>query len=183
MFAAWLPDFHLPLRCAADYPHLPEPEENGATFEANAIIKAEAWSAATGLPALADDSGLVVDALGGAPGIYSARYAETPAARIERVLAELREATDSAQRTARFMCAVALAVPGRPTLTREGRVEGWIGFAPRGEGGFGYDPIFELTEPPHIGRTMAELSADEKHALSHRGRALQALLPELRRML
>ncbi len=147
-------------------------EETGTTFWENAILKAQTYAARTGLPALADDSGLMVDALGGAPGVYSARYAPTPAARIEKLLAALTDVPD-AQRTAHFVCVVALATPDGRLIAAEGRVEGKITFAPRGSGGFGYDPIFELPN----GQTMAELSAEVKNTLSHRGRALERLRP------
>jgi XTP/dITP diphosphohydrolase len=147
-------------------------EETGTTFWENAILKAQTYAARTGLPALADDSGLAVDALGGAPGVYSARYAPTPAARIEKLLTALANVPD-AQRTAHFVCVVALATPDGRLIAAEGRVEGKITFAPRGSGGFGYDPIFELPN----GQTMAELSAEAKNTLSHRGRALERLRP------
>jgi len=147
-------------------------EETGTTFWENAILKAQTYAARTGLPALADDSGLAVDALGGAPGVYSARYAPTPAARIEKLLTALANVPD-AQRTAHFVCVVALATPDGRLIAAEGRVEGKITFAPRGSGGFGYDPIFELPN----GQTMAELSAEVKNTLSHRGRALERLRP------
>ena len=152
-----------------------EVQENGATFLDNALIKARAYAARAGLPTLADDSGLVVDALDGGPGVHSARYAPTVAARNARLLAAL-EGVPAAQRTARFVCVTALALPDGLTVTAEGRVEGQIAFAPRGTHGFGYDPLFALPD----GRTLAELLPAEKHAISHRGRALARLHPILR---
>ena len=187
-----LPGFAVRALSGADFPGLDPPEETGATFEANALLKARAYARATGLLTLADDSGLLVDALDGRPGVLSARYGKTAAARNARVLEELAGLPPE-RRTARFECVVALAAPrpafagapaGRhadlPALTRRGTVEGRIAAAPRGQGGFGYDPIFELTEPPHAGRTVAQLDPAAKDALSHRGRALAALAPDLR---
>ena len=147
-----------------------DPEETGTTFEANARLKARAFAAASGLPALADDSGLEVDALGGEPGVYSKRYAgpnATDADRIAFLLGKL-DGVPEAQRTARFRCVMALATPEEELGTAGGTCEGRIGFEPRGTNGFGYDPIFVL---PERGRTMAELPSAEKHAISHRGRA------------
>ena len=166
------------LLTAADFPSVAAPEETGDTFEANALLKARFYARATGLATLADDSGLVVDALDGRPGIASARYAADDAGRIGRVLAEL-EGTPPRLRTARFVCVAALADPGGHALTRRGEVHGRIALAPRGGGGFGYDPIFELIEPPHAGRTMAELAPEQKDALSHRGRALELIASTL----
>jgi XTP/dITP diphosphohydrolase len=163
---------------AADYPDVSEPVENGATFKANALIKALAWMSATGFPALADDSGLVVDGLDGLPGIHSARYAATAQARIERVLNELENVSGEV-RTARFVSVMALVDPSGLTITRRGEVPGRIITSLRGQGGFGYDPIFELTDSPFMGRTLAELSPTDKNSLSHRGRAMEALMPEL----
>lgn len=171
-----------------DFPEAPEVEESGATYHENARLKALAALSATGLPALADDTGLEVDALHGAPGLHSARYAGPACdsrANVARLLAELG-GLDAGERTARFRCILALALPGPVPGSveveyREGVVEGEITTGPRGESGFGYDPVF-LVEG--MGRTMAELSGDEKNAISHRGRALQAvnaLLRELRR--
>jgi XTP/dITP diphosphohydrolase len=158
----------------ADYPAIAEPEETGATFEENALLKARYWAQAAGLPALADDSGLEVDALDGRPGVRSARYAADVEARNRRVLEEL-QGVPAERRGARFVCLAALADPDGGEALRRGEVAGRIGPAPRGGGGFGYDPIFELIEAPHAGRTMAELSAAEKNRLSHRGRAMAAM--------
>jgi XTP/dITP diphosphohydrolase len=149
-------------------------EETGDTFAANALLKAHAYSAASGLPTLADDSGLMVDALGGAPGVYSARYAPTTQERNAKLLRALEGVPDDA-RTAHFACVTALVMPDGVVVYTEGRVEGRIGRHERGTNGFGYDPLFVL---PH-GQTMAELSADDKNSLSHRGRALAKLSPVL----
>lgn len=156
-----------------------EPEENFETYRENAIAKAEAYAAATGLPTVADDSGLEVDALGGAPGVRSRRYFGDDASaevRNDKLLALLEEAP---QRTARFVCVAALAYPGGPTETFEGIVRGEIATAPRNgdEGsGFGYDPVFIVGGD---GRTMSELSPEEKNAVSHRGIAVAKLRAHL----
>jgi len=147
-------------------------EETGTTFEENALLKARAAAQATGEVALADDSGLMIDALEGAPGVYSARYAPTDEARIQRVLRELEGV---AGRSARFACALAVATPEGHSVVLIEYAEGSLIEAPRGTGGFGYDPIFL---PAGGDRTFAELSADDKNALSHRGKALRRL-PEL----
>jgi len=146
--------------------------EDGDTLEANALIKARAASAATGLPAVADDSGLFVDALGGAPGIHSARFAG-PAQDAAANCAKLVEALAGEERRgASFRCAVALVVPGGPEEVFQGRCGGRIALEPRGRGGFGYDPLFVVEGET---RTFAELPPEEKHRHSHRGRALAAL--------
>jgi XTP/dITP diphosphohydrolase len=162
------------LRSALDYPELPEVEETADSFAGNAALKAEAYARALGRWVLADDSGLCVDALGGRPGVQSARYGPTDAARIARLLGEL-EGVPEARRTARFRCVLCLAGPAGEAHFAEGTCEGWIGQAPRGAHGFGYDPIFELGG----GRTLAELAEAEKAARSHRGAALRAMLPTL----
>jgi len=157
---------------------IPEVEETGDTLEANAALKALAIAEATGLPALADDTGLFVDALDGAPGVYSARYAGEDATygdNVAKLLIELA-ATD-AGRAARFQTAVVLADPTGVLATVLGTVEGTIALSPRGEGGFGYDPVFVPDDAG--GRTLAELSDAEKHAISHRGRALRAMADRL----
>lgn len=155
---------------------LPEVEETGTTFAENALLKAESACKVTGMPAIADDSGLVVDALGGAPGVYSARYAgegATDRQRYEKLLEELRE-VPTEQRTARFVSAVCCVFPDGKILTAEGSCEGIIAFEPKGESGFGYDPIFFVGE-----RSYAEMTAEEKDSISHRGRALAKLAQEL----
>jgi XTP/dITP diphosphohydrolase len=151
--------------------------ETGDTFEANARLKADAYCRQSGLPTLADDSGLVVDALGGAPGVYSARYGGVKgAAQLVLVLEQLRDVPPN-QRTARFVCVLALAMPGTVTTVVHGTVEGVIGDEPRGTHGFGYDPIFVL---PERNVTMAELLPENKNRISHRGRAVAAMRPLLR---
>lgn len=159
---------------------VPEVEETGLTLIENARLKAVALRDATGLAALADDTGLEVDALGGAPGVWSARYAGEDATYADNVAKLLRE-VDSvrrASRTARFRTAVVLATPDGEELVAEGVVEGVIVAEPRGTGGFGYDSVFAPAGAG--GRTFAELEPDHKHALSHRGRALRALAARLR---
>jgi XTP/dITP diphosphohydrolase len=163
---------------------IPEPEEDGATFEENARIKAIAYARALGETVLADDSGLEVDALGGAPGVHSARYAGIGATREERdrannakLLAALESVPD-ALRTARFVCVLSIArADGTIVAESRGTFEGVIGRAPRGTNGFGYDPLLILED----GRTSAELSSVEKNARSHRGNALRLLVPKLAR--
>ncbi|HEY3284517.1 MAG TPA: XTP/dITP diphosphatase [Armatimonadota bacterium] len=148
-----------------------EVEETGATYEANALLKARAAALQCGLLAMADDSGLEVDALGGEPGVRSARYAGPDSSDEERYLKVLSAMTDvpPEQRTARFRCVIALADPRGQTRVVEGCCEGRITSEPRGAEGFGYDPIFEV---PELGRTMAELTRPEKALVSHRGKAL-----------
>lgn len=159
-------------------------DETGATFEQNAILKALAFAEAAGLPALADDSGLEIDALGGEPGIYSARWAGEATTYPERfrILFRRLAAVPDDQRTARYRCAIALAEPRPRGLYQvvAGTLEGAITREPRGSGGFGYDPIFLV---PALGRTVAELAPDEKHAISHRGRAARAAREPLLRLL
>ena len=170
----------LDLVSLADLGLLPAPEEPFATFPENAAAKATACAPRASLWALADDSGLCVDALDGEPGVRSARFADTEEARRRKLLDHLR-AIPAARRTAHFFCAVALASPdGRRLYRAEGRVDGRIADAPRGANGFGYDPLFLPDEAP--GRTLAELEAAEKNRLSHRGRALQRLRPLLDRL-
>lgn len=156
-----------------------DPEENGTTFVENAIIKAEAAVAATGLAAIADDSGLVVDALDGEPGVYSARYAGVhgdDAANNAKLLRNLGDTPD-VERTARFMSVIALIEPSGAVLTGTGACEGTIGHEGRGDHGFGYDPLFLPDDTP--GKTMAELMPEEKNAISHRFHALQDLSRQL----
>lgn len=157
----------------------PEVEETGATFEENALLKARAYRDIFGMPALADDSGLEVDALGGAPGVRSARYAGETARDADnnaKLLGEIADVPDD-RRTARFRSVVALVGTDGLETVASGACEGAIGREPRGAGGFGYDPLFLPVAVP--GRTMAELSMDEKNAISHRGRALRALRDRL----
>ncbi len=154
---------------------LPEPLEDGATFIENAILKANAAAKATGQPSLADDSGLTVSALGGAPGIYSARWAETPSGRdFDAAMSRVhREFGDSRDRAAGFICALALAWPDGHVETFEGRISGEIVWPPRGSRGFGYDPIFR---PTGDDLTFGEIDPDEKHAISHRAIAFRKMI-------
>jgi len=150
-------------------------EETGTTFLENARLKALEVAKATGQWAIADDSGLAVDALEGAPGIYSARYGKTDSDRINRLLAAVAAAPS---RAAKFVCAIALARPdGSIALETEGECPGEIAHAPSGDGGFGYDPIFYV---PKVGKTFAAMTADEKHRISHRAIAFCQMLPHLR---
>ncbi len=149
-------------------------KEDGSTFEENAVIKAKTVSEATGLMVLADDSGLEVDYLGGAPGIYSARYMgeDTPyTIKNNHIIEELKDA-EGDERSARFVCAMACVFPDGRVITTEGKVEGRIAYEEKGGNGFGYDPIFYL---PEKGCTTAQLKPEEKNAISHRGRALRAM--------
>jgi XTP/dITP diphosphohydrolase len=160
----------------ADLGSLPEVVEDADTFSKNALKKARELGTATGLAALADDSGLCVDALGGRPGVHSARYDTDEAKRIARLLREL-DGVPLEKRTARFRCALALWLPDGPTVVEEGICEGRIGFSPRGSHGFGYDPIFEVAPQ---WKTLAELTITEKAAISHRGRAFELMRPRLK---
>jgi XTP/dITP diphosphohydrolase len=174
-FAALLAELGLDVR---PQPEGLEVEETGHTFAENARLKAEAVARATGTWTLADDSGLAVDALGGAPGVFSARYADSDTARIERLLTELEGAPD---RCAHFSAALAVADPqGRIHLEVEGHCPGVILDAPRGDGGFGYDPVFYL---PEVGLSFAEMDKATKARLGHRGRAFALLEPRLRDLL
>ncbi len=160
------------------FPDAPEVTEDGDTFEANAIKKARAIAKHTGLPVLSDDSGLVVDALNGAPGVHSARYAgqnATDEDNNNKLIAALRDVPEN-QRTARFCCAMALATPDGRVQTVEAAWTGRILTTPRGRNGFGYDPLFYV--PTH-NCTSAQLSAPKKNRLSHRGQALRAILPRI----
>ena len=149
-------------------------EENGTTFEENSLIKAREISKLTGLPALADDSGLEVDYLNGEPGIYSARYLGKDTDynyKNNYIIDRLKEAEDK-ERSARFICVISLVLPDGREFVKKGVMEGRIGYEIKGENGFGYDPIFYL---PEYGKTSAELSSDEKNKISHRGKALRAM--------
>lgn len=154
-------------------PEVPDVEESGETLEDNARLKAVALAEATGLPAIADDTGLEVAALGGAPGVYSARYAGPGATYASNCAKLLSELTGAADRSARFRTVALVRFPDGRELVAEGAVDGRIAPFARGEGGFGYDPVFVPDEGD--GRTFAEMSAAEKHAVSHRGRAFRAL--------
>jgi XTP/dITP diphosphohydrolase len=162
------------VRTLLDFPEIPEVEETGLTFEGNAILKAEAVSKALGKMVIGDDSGLMVDALEGRPGIYSARYAGEPKNdqnNTDKVLSELKGLSEE-KRLARFYCALAVAVPGQETITVSGTCEGRILEERRGSNGFGYDPVFYV---PEKGLAMAELSSEGKNKISHRANALKKL--------
>ena len=153
-----------------------EVEETGTTFAENAMLKAKAICAASGLPAIADDSGLCVDALNGGPGVYSARYGGEgldDKGRYQLLLNSMRGQTT---RAAHFTCSIACAFPNGDTLTAEGRCDGTIAFAPMGEGGFGYDPVFFV---PEKAKTFGQLTAEEKSTISHRGKALKSFAEKL----
>ena len=157
----------------------PDVDETSETLEGNALLKAQALASATGEPALADDTGLFVDALDGRPGVYSARYAGRSASdadNVEKLLAELDGVPDT-MRVARFRSVIAVAYPDGGSFTVEGLLEGSIAKSPRGSEGFGYDPVF--VPAGASGRTLAELTAEQKNELSHRGRALRALAEKL----
>ncbi len=165
-----------------EFPDLPDVAETGVTFAENALLKAVETAKRTGLPSIADDSGLCVDVLGGAPGIFSARWAGKhgdDTANLDLLLAQLGDIAD-VHRTAHFACAAALALPDGTEVVREGRIDGTLLHERRGANGFGYDPIFR---PDGHDRTTAELSPAEKNAISHRTRAFQALAQDLATLL
>ena len=155
-------------------------EETGTTFEENSFLKAEAVMKATGLPALADDSGIAVDALHGEPGVYSARYGFDESlddwGRLELLLKNTENVPDG-QRQAQFVCVITMVTPEGQTIQARGEIHGELARAPKGENGFGYDPIFYY--PPY-GKTTAEMAPDEKNAVSHRGNALRVLYQKLK---
>jgi len=164
-----------------EFPDVEDVVETGVTFAENATLKALTIASATGLPALADDSGLAVDVLGGAPGVFSARWAGTHGqdlANLDLLLAQLTDVPDP-HRAAAFVCAAALALPDGTVVVREGRMPGRLARAPRGDNGFGYDPILLVDDS----RTAAELSPEAKNAISHRGKAFRALAADLRELL
>ena len=151
-------------------------EETGTTFAENAMLKAKAICTAANLPAIADDSGLCVDALNGGPGVYSARYGGEGLDDKGRYTLLLQNMRGQTTRAAHFACAIACAFPNGDELTAEGRCDGTIAFAPMGEGGFGYDPVFFV---PEKAKTFGQLTAEEKSAISHRGKALKAFSEKL----
>lgn len=172
-----------------EFPDAPDVVEDGVTFAENAVMKARSAAEATGLPALADDSGLAVDVLGGAPGIFSARWSGTKGpnadrANLELLLAQLGDVRDE-HRGAAFLCAAALVLPDGRSAVELGRFPGRVAHEPRGTGGFGYDPIFSPEDQPDPGhrRTLAEYAPDEKNGRSHRYLAFRALAPRLRELL
>ena len=153
-----------------------EPQETGTTFAANAVIKAEALCAQLGCAVISDDSGLEIDALNKEPGVYSARYLGHDTSYEIKNQKLIERVADQADRTCRFVCAIALARPDKPTEVFEGTVEGTVAFAPSGDKGFGYDPIFFY---PPLGKTLAEASEEEKNEVSHRGKAMRLLMEYL----
>lgn len=157
-----------------------EVEETGSTFEENSLLKAKAVMEASGLPAIADDSGLCVDALNGAPGVYSARYGGEGLDDVGRYRLLLENMRGQSPRTARFVSVITCCFPNGDVLTARGECEGTVAFAPMGEGGFGYDPVFFL---PKLKKTFAQLTAEEKNAVSHRGKALAEFQEQLQRYL
>lgn len=156
---------------------LPEVEETGTTFSENARLKATYYNRLTGIPSLADDSGLVVDALDGAPGVFSARFASTDQDRIEKLLELMNTVQESSKRTAHFVCVICLVV-GKRIIEVTGQVDGEISLESRGQSGFGYDPVFYY---PPLCKTLAEMSLEEKNAISHRGHALNKLYRVLKK--
>lgn len=178
-----LPDLPVEITFPAREGQWLEVEESGDTFEENACIKARAFARHSGLLTLADDSGLEVDALGGAPGVYSARYAGPGASDADRYhkLLEALAQVPEGQRSARFRCVIAVAWPDGRVETAAGACEGQIGFEPHGDYGFGYDPVFLVADQD--GKTMAELPPDVKNRISHRARAVDAVRPILARLL
>ncbi|WP_306984167.1 XTP/dITP diphosphatase [Alkalicoccobacillus murimartini] len=163
------------IKSLLDYPHIPDIPEDGLTFHENAAIKAETLASLLNRTVIADDSGLEVDALNGEPGIYSARFAgeeKSDQANITKLL-HLLEGVPETERTARFVCVMAVAQPKEETIYFKGQFEGTIATEPSGDQGFGYDPVFFV---PALGKTAAEISSEEKNARSHRGKAIQELL-------
>jgi XTP/dITP diphosphohydrolase len=155
------------------------PPETGTTFADNALVKARAAAAATGRPAVADDSGIEAAALGGAPGVWSARYAGDGATDEENLSKLLREVPEDGDRRVAYVCVLAYVEPGGREELVHGRCEGRLAYEPRGDGGFGYDPAFVPDDYPGDDRTMAELTPEEKDTISHRGRAARALVMRL----
>lgn len=179
-FQQLLKNFPVEIKNLDDFGPIPEVEEDGKTFDDNAYKKALFTAKALGLPAISDDSGLVVNALDGAPGVKSARYAgenATDKANIDKLLKEMDGKDD---RRAAFQCVISIAVPSGPALTYEGRCEGEITQKPKGTSGFGYDPVFLC---PQYNKTFAELNSDEKNKISHRGKALGDVVAEFDKIL
>jgi len=175
-----LKDFPVEIRNLDDFGPIPEVEEDGETFDENAYKKASFTARILGYPALADDSGLLVEALDNAPGVYSARYAGEDATDEQRYAKILQEMEGKTERKAAFECVLSIAVPTGPALTYEGRCDGLIAQKPSGSNGFGYDPIFYY---PPLEKTFAELSSEEKNRVSHRGKAFMELQGEFEKVL
>jgi XTP/dITP diphosphohydrolase len=179
-FQEILKDFPVEIKSLTDFGKIPEVEEDGKTFDDNAYKKAFFTAKVLGLPAIADDSGLVVEALDGAPGVTSARYAGEKATDQDNINKLLQAMGGISNRKAAFECVLSIAVPTGPALTYEGRCEGEISLHPQGQGGFGYDPVFYYRE---YGKTFAEISSEEKNRVSHRGRALADFVSEFDKVL
>jgi XTP/dITP diphosphohydrolase len=175
-FRSILAGFNIEIRSVADFGPIPPAIEDGLTFDDNAYKKAIHTARILGLPAIADDSGLVVPAVNGEPGVFSARYAGENATDAENTAKLLQKMKGVGDRRAFFQCVISIAVPSGPALTYEGRCDGVILDAPRGESGFGYDPVFLFEE---YGKTFAELSMQEKNKVSHRGKAMADFTAEL----
>jgi XTP/dITP diphosphohydrolase len=181
ILADLIDELHLEIVGMGEFPDVAEVVETGVTFAENATLKAVAAAGATGLPAIADDSGLAVDVLGGSPGVFSARWAGTQGqdrANLELLLGQLRDVRDD-HRGAAFVCAAVLALPDGTVVVREGRMPGSVAREPRGDNGFGYDPILVVEGDS---RTSAELTLEEKNAISHRGKAFRLLAADLRKV-
>ncbi len=179
-FQKILEGFKIELKCLSDFGPLPPVVEDGETFDENAYKKAHQTARVLGIPAIADDSGLCVEALNGAPGVYSARYAGEDATDEENCEKLLQELKGHQNRKAKFVCNLSIAVPSGPALTYEGECEGIILEEKRGTSGFGYDPLFYFEE---FGKTFAELDMEEKNKVSHRGKALAEFKQELPKVL
>ena len=167
--------FNIEIKSLLDFGPIPPVIEDGETFEDNAYKKAYFTAKVLGLPAMADDSGLVVEALGGAPGVYSSRYAGNGATDLDNNIKLLREMRGNTNRRAYFESVIIIAVPRGPALTYTGRCEGVITHEPKGENGFGYDPLFYY---PPLDKTFAQMSGEEKNGVSHRGKAMTKLRDE-----
>ncbi len=179
-FRKMLKDYPIDLRGLKDFGPIPEVEEDGETFDDNAFKKALFTAKVLGLPAISDDSGLVVEALDGAPGVFSARYAGENASDQENIVKLLQDMKGKSNRKAAFQCVISIAVPSGPALTYEGRCEGVITEEVCGDGGFGYDPVFFC---PELDKTFAECSMEEKNRVSHRGKALADVAGEFNKIL
>lgn len=179
-FKEMLKDYPISLRSLSDFGPLPEIIEDGTTFDENAYKKAHQTAKILGLPTIADDSGLAVEALNGAPGVYSARYAGENSSDQDNIDKLLKEMKGVSNRKATFHCVISIAVPSGPALTYEGTCHGILLEQPRGTSGFGYDPLFYFEE---LGKTFAECTMEEKNRVSHRGKALKELKSELTQVL
>ncbi len=179
-FKTLLSGFPVDIKSLNDFGPIPEVVEDGKTFEDNAYKKAHFTAQVLGFPALADDSGLVVEALGGQPGVFSARYAGAGAGDEANILKLLKAMEGASERRAAFECVIAIAVPRGPALIYEGRCEGEIATEQIGRNGFGYDPVFFY---PPLGKTFAEMGQEEKNRVSHRGKAMAELLGEFDKVL